>query len=172
MVPSFAEAKDNLAELCITNGNGKNSAKHKRNIDYLNAIGKVKVNKEVENMPADDFKEKRKFSRLNLSVLVDYKIVHKDSSESGNTKNISAGGICLIVYEDIEIGSQLKLNIYLPEQDFPLLAEGRVVWKDDFIVGDDNRIRFEVGIEFIKIDERDRQVIANYVFGARNNLSA
>ena len=45
-----------------------------------------------------------------------------------------------------------------------LNAKVRVVWREPVKVSWDSDICYEVGVEFIKIDEIDRQKISKYVF--------
>ncbi len=108
--------------------------------------------------------ERRKFPRLSLSADVKYSLIKLNSSqEAVSTKNISAVGICIVVYEDLRIGSILTLNIYLPDSDAPLSAKGRVIWKSEFKVGFGSKPRFDVGVEFLELDEKDKERIFQYV---------
>ena len=110
--------------------------------------------------------EKRRFVRLN--VLTDVAYTRRPSSEEEKislSKNISIGGLCLIVYETLKESEVLDLNIYLSEEAMPVNAVGRVVWSKEFIVGDpDKGKRYDVGIELIEINEEDVAKIEKYVF--------
>lgn len=114
------------------------------------------------NNPA--VKEKRRYPRLNINVNVEYSVLETSESVAGNTKNISAGGICLIVYEDIKPGTILKLQIYLPDNHNPIQATGKVVWRSKVEVVADKRVRFDTGIEFLDIKDSDRNIIAQHIF--------
>jgi c-di-GMP-binding flagellar brake protein YcgR len=113
--------------------------------------------------------ERRKFVRLSASVIVDYKVIDTQSVKTTQTKNISAGGICIIVYEEIEPETILDLKIYLPDDSSPIQAKGRVVWKKEFTFSSDPRARFDIGIEFLEIESFDRERISRYVFSAFQN---
>jgi c-di-GMP-binding flagellar brake protein YcgR len=108
-------------------------------------------------------KERRRFARLNVLVDVVYK---KHAGLDGNklslAKNISKGGICLIVYEELKESDTLELIMRLPEDNGTVSALGRVVWVKEFIIGDNKR--FDAGIEFIGIEEEDINKINKYVF--------
>ncbi|MFH1094455.1 MAG: PilZ domain-containing protein [Candidatus Omnitrophota bacterium] len=112
------------------------------------------------------FSERRKFPRLNLSVDIEYSVIGKNQSSKseGVTKNISSGGICVIVYERIDIGDILSLVINLPAGERPIQTEGRVVWIGDFILSDDKRSSWDTGVEFTEISEDDSQRLSKYVF--------
>lgn len=110
--------------------------------------------------------EKRKYPRLTLNVGVEYKILKGFEFESTTTqsKNISAGGICIIALDKFEVGSSLSLKFSLPELDKPINAAGRVVWIEEFSVGDVSSSKaYDAGIEFIHIQEEDREKISQYV---------
>ena len=123
----------------------------------------AKERKSFENDPRT---EKRQFPRLNVSVDVEYKILEKELSPEKVTftRNIGAGGICLIVYEKIAIGSILALRINLKDANCVIETKGRVVWSEYFTMSADSRDRYDLGIEFMDINESDRQKISQYVF--------
>ena len=109
--------------------------------------------------------ERRRFPRLIASVDVEYSILRKGTlQEQAVTKNISAGGICLIVYEKIEPGTFLALKILLSSINYIIEAKAKVIWSSYFTVGPDGRDRYDLGIEFVEINESDRQKISQYVF--------
>jgi c-di-GMP-binding flagellar brake protein YcgR len=111
-------------------------------------------------------KERRQFVRLNVLTDVSYaKRLPSEVAKLSLSKNIGAGGICLIVYEEMRESEILDLKIYLPEGLSPVSAVGKIVWVKEFVVGDDLKgKRYDVGIEFIKIDKEDLKKIQKYVF--------
>ena len=110
--------------------------------------------------------ERRKFTRL--SVLADVSYTKKDLPQEENatfTKNIGKGGICLITYEQLNESDVLELTISLPNEKEPVNVTGKVCWVKPFNIGTDpSGARFDVGIEFIKISDGDKQKIDGYVF--------
>jgi len=109
-------------------------------------------------------KERRRYPRLNLNIQVEYSVIRGDEAAKTQSKNISAGGICLILYEDIQPDSILELKFYLPRDADPIKAIGRVVWRSEIVVADDKRTRFDAGIEFLEISDTDRTKITQHVF--------
>ena len=113
--------------------------------------------------------EKRRFPRLNVAVDVRWEKLPPRKrwglpTGSHLTKNISAGGICLIVYEEVKVGEQLSMDIELPDKKV-IHAVGRVVWTSPFQVsGDEERKRCEVGIEFAEITREDREEIQRFIW--------
>jgi len=110
--------------------------------------------------------EKRRFVRLNALVDVIYNRVSLAETEKLSlSKNISKGGICLIAYERLEVSDLLKLDIHLPGEAESVNARGRVAWVKEFVIGDiPNNKRYDVGIEFVKINAEDLRKIDKYIF--------
>ncbi|MBU1122465.1 MAG: PilZ domain-containing protein [Candidatus Omnitrophota bacterium] len=112
--------------------------------------------------------ERRKFIRLNANVVVQWKKVDKENAAIGDTavsKNVSVGGISLILYDEkLEIGDIINLEIQLPQEE-NVFAKGKVVWINEFeIMGQVNKKRYDVGVEFVDIKELDSNRIKKYVF--------
>ncbi|MCM8823837.1 MAG: PilZ domain-containing protein [Candidatus Omnitrophica bacterium] len=105
--------------------------------------------------------EKWKYPRVNASLNVDYTL-RGDEVREGKavTENISTRGVCLLVYERIEIGKELDLKIYLPDEKNPLETKGKIVWQAKAPLNiNSNRL----GIEFVEINDRDRERIVRYL---------
>ncbi len=110
--------------------------------------------------------EKRKFSRL--SVLADVVYTKKIIGEREKltfAKNIGQGGICLITYEEVKESDVLELKITLPDEKEAINILGKAVWVKKFSLGEVmGNERFDVGIEFIRISDIDRQKVDKYIF--------
>ncbi len=114
--------------------------------------------------------ERRRYVRLNALVDVAYnKHPRKPGEESmlRLSKNISKGGICLIVYEEFKKDDLLDLKICFTGAKTPIKAVARVVWVSEFTIGDKIGKRYDMGIEFVKISDSDRGKIEQYVFSHR-----
>lgn len=111
--------------------------------------------------------ERRKFLRLSIGVDVNWQRMDQspETSSSKNTaRNISEGGICLMVYEPLFINQKIKLEFTLPTGRL-IKALGRIAWVDSFEVTTKNEPgRFDVGVEFIEIADGDRAEIQKHVF--------
>jgi len=109
--------------------------------------------------------EKRKFVRLSALVDVVYNKRAATAKEMSLTRNISQGGICLIAYDELNEQDVLDLKLYLPEDNTPIQAIGKVVWVKEFIIGSiEEGKRFDVGIEFMDIKEEDANRVNKYIF--------
>ncbi|UCC95418.1 MAG: PilZ domain-containing protein [Candidatus Omnitrophota bacterium] len=112
--------------------------------------------------------ERRKFIRLSIDVDVTWKKVTKKlkkTAKSKITKNIGGGGICLITYgKEFEVGDILQLKIMLPSKKV-VRTKGKVVWINEFeVVSEKHEKRYDIGVEFLDIDDKDRELIKRFVF--------
>ena len=85
------------------------------------------------------FKEKREFERKELSIEVKYSVLHP-SYESGLARNISQGGVCILIDRNLKKESILRLEFTLPgENPEHIEVLGKVVWQkkedDKFLTG-------------------------------------
>ena len=110
--------------------------------------------------------ERRRFPRLQVELIVRYKILETSEQHcEATTKDISAGGVCLITREQLKAGSSLAVDIKLPQQTEPVMAVGRVVWSNVSRLGlsPGGHQRYDNGIEFVEIKDKDRQRIIKKV---------
>ncbi|MFA5116353.1 MAG: PilZ domain-containing protein [Candidatus Omnitrophota bacterium] len=115
------------------------------------------------------WRDRRKFVRLNSAFDVVYARRKLAPAEKlALSKNISAGGICLILYsayDDVKKGDILDLTMHLPNQKKAVGAIGKVVWVRRFEIKDKVKgSRFEAGIEFVAIENKDRENVRKFVF--------
>jgi c-di-GMP-binding flagellar brake protein YcgR len=110
--------------------------------------------------------ERRRFPRLAFNVEVEYKVLEAEATEAlaSYSKDISAVGICIILLDKVDKGTLLDLKFFLPDLNRTIFAQGRVVWTEEFVVGDMKTGKaFEAGIEFTKLDDVDQETIKQFV---------
>ncbi|MDP8215831.1 MAG: PilZ domain-containing protein [Candidatus Kaelpia imicola] len=106
--------------------------------------------------------ERRKYPRLDNFLSVNYKVLGIDDSLVNTVcKNISAGGICFPVKEDIQQETLLEIDIYIREIKKGIQAKGRVVWLKR---REDKCYPYIVGVEFTEIEDGERDFILHYVW--------
>lgn len=76
------------------------------------------------------------------------------------TQDISQDGICLFTKNKIEIGTTLRLGIYVSEEKVPIVAEGRVLRRNET---DNPQFPYMVALEFTNIDQLSRQRILKHI---------
>jgi len=107
--------------------------------------------------------ERRRYPRLRASIVEYYPIENSSAKEITFTENLGGGGICFLASEKLQVGTMIFLKIYLPIASQPILAKGRVVWtKESSFLDSRNRQSYDLGVEFIEIDEEDRKKILDY----------
>ncbi len=77
-----------------------------------------------------------------------------------NTENIGAGGIRVLIDENLPVGSNVGLKLYLLKE--PIECKGKVVW---LVERNNNKgeAKFDIGIEFHQISQKDRENIDIFV---------
>lgn len=122
----------------------------------------------MQNNLKESVAEKRKFVRLNTACDVSYSVLDVKPREvdRSQTRNISAGGICLIVNEELKPGSILGLDFVLGDKKTIIQAKGRIAWIKPFKIATEQE-RFDCGIEFTEISSADREKINQYIFSLK-----
>lgn len=111
-----------------------------------------------------EFKERRKYVRLNTQAQIRYTVIGKPGTIKVTSKNVSAGGICAIVSEQLAEDTPLQLEIDIPDLNEPIHALGRVVWQKKVEAAKNkSKTCFDTGIEFTGISDFDRFNINRYV---------
>lgn len=77
--------------------------------------------------------------------------------------NISGGGLRIITHQGFEEGEYALLEIFLPSPQRVIDVIGRIVFANrNYAAGSDHEY-FNTGVQFVYLDERDRDAIVNYI---------
>jgi hypothetical protein len=77
--------------------------------------------------------------------------------------NISGGGLRVVTHQGFEDGEYILLEILVPSPRRVVDVIGRVVFANrNYAAGSDHEY-FNTGVQFVYIDERDRDAIVNYI---------
>jgi c-di-GMP-binding flagellar brake protein YcgR len=106
---------------------------------------------------------RRKFPRANYKCLITIRKRLTSKTISTQTENIGAGGICIIVKEDLGLFQGVDLELYLDEKQPPIKCGGTVVWVVKKTSAKKNAYLYDTGIEFIDIRPEDREKITGVV---------
>ncbi len=112
--------------------------------------------------------DKRKFVRLEtLLEVVHRKDSHPSAAILTLTNNISQGGVCFINYDEINnfnVADLISLSLFFPFDADPVKTKGKVSWiKNHAKISQDDKDKYEMGIEFIEIQEIDKKKIEQYI---------
>jgi c-di-GMP-binding flagellar brake protein YcgR len=116
-------------------------------------------------------KERRRFVRLDMTTRVKWKNISdpniRMSLITDPLQDISAGGIRLIAYHPLQLGDELDLEIALPANNL-ITARGKVVWIKEFTQEREAQSKiYQAGVEFIEIEDKDKELINKMVFQFR-----
>jgi c-di-GMP-binding flagellar brake protein YcgR len=108
-------------------------------------------------------KEKRQFKRRQILIDVSCDIQAGAKGIGSSTKDISAGGICLVSKELFEVDNIMEFRFVIPDTEKAIQITGKVMWIEKSSVHTDRF--YYSGIEFMDIDDIDRDLIAKFVDG-------
>lgn len=77
--------------------------------------------------------------------------------------NISGGGLRIITHQGFQKGDYTLLEILVPSPQRVIDVVGRVVFANRNYAAGSDRGYFNTGVQFVYIDERDRDAIVNYI---------
>jgi c-di-GMP-binding flagellar brake protein YcgR len=107
---------------------------------------------------------KRRYYRLKDGVKISYTITGQPFGKEFQSLDLGGGGVRAWLPERIFAGTQLDISLLLPQesQDFKALA--RIAWQMPVPKKEKNgKEYFETGIEFLRMDLKDRLQIIHYV---------
>ncbi len=105
--------------------------------------------------------EHRKYIRVPRNVEIVYRFFHQNTWHEGtspiSTLDIGGGGLCINASHELVAGSYLYLQV--PLAPIPVYSMGKVIW----VRPADSPGTFLAGVEFISLQERDRERIMRFV---------
>lgn len=108
--------------------------------------------------------EHRKFIRLKAPIGATYHVVRKGRRTRTSPtllKDISGGGVRLLVHEELRRGELLRLEIRIPHLSDPIDAVGEVVWTAEKT--EEGQSTREAGLKFRDIHAKDLKTILEFV---------
>ena len=105
--------------------------------------------------------ERRRFERAPITAQVEYELTNSSSGPSRvrrNVANISIGGMFITTEEPIRAGTRMVVRFELPNRH-RVIAVSRVCY---------TRKGLGLGVEFLNLDEEDRDEIESYIASLRN----
>ena len=77
--------------------------------------------------------------------------------------NISGGGLRIITHQGFENGEYILLEIFVPAPERVIDVIGRIVFANRNHAAGSDREYFKTGVQFVYIDERDRDAVVTYI---------
>ncbi len=107
-----------------------------------------------------NFGEKRKYSRIDARVPLQYRELGGDRSQKGAvTKNLSEGGVKFHTDKFISLACRMVVELALPTSSKPIRAISKVAWIKKMPVGDS----YEIGNQFLDMSKEDKGMISDFV---------
>lgn len=103
--------------------------------------------------------ERRVAKRVPVAVDVSFHTEH--NFYMGLTENLSSGGLFVATYDDIPVGTQLKISLRLPDQS-PIEASCAVRWVRQYTPFTED-LAPGVGLELTDLSERDERAIQAFL---------
>jgi len=108
--------------------------------------------------------ERRQYPRFSVNLPFEYHRVDSPEVCSGDTENISQGGLLVYAPERMEVGQRLKARLYFasvsdPVQSIEVLCE--VAWVEE--PPDDDTKKFPCGVKFIDLREEDAERLRRFI---------
>lgn len=109
--------------------------------------------------------ERRRYRRVKDGVRVIYKVLGVNGESQMHSLDIGAGGLRLPLKDKLDPGTLLELGLFLPQDREPFFCLTRVVWQADESKKDKgDQGYYETGVEFVRIDIRQRLRLIHYVY--------
>jgi len=106
---------------------------------------------------------RRKFPRASYKCLITIKRRLNAKTISTQTENIGAGGICVLVKEDMGLFQGVDLELYLDDNRPPIKCGGTVVWVVKKTASKKGTFIYDTGVEFIDMRPEDRDKVSEVV---------
>lgn len=107
---------------------------------------------------------RRRFPRANYTCLISIKKRLTAKTISTRTENLGAGGICVLLKEDLGLFQGVDVELFISETTPPIKCGGTIVWvvkKGE--AKQKGAYFYDTGIEFIDIRPEDREKITEVV---------
>jgi c-di-GMP-binding flagellar brake protein YcgR len=107
--------------------------------------------------------ERRKHPRCSIDLPVEYGWIGSFKNRPGRTGDLSEGGLLLYLPEEIEVGQDLWLKLFMgTERELKSIeATVQVVWRD-FLGAEKNEFR-RVGVKIMDISPEDMGKLENFL---------
>jgi len=116
------------------------------------------------------FIERRRYIRLQAPINISYAVSDENRIYNTTTKDISADGLRFeTLVKTLQQSNILELKLNIPGAPNPVHAKGRVIWKKKVSLED--RAPFHLGLEFIEIEEDNKNTFLKFLCDLIYNLA-
>ena len=113
--------------------------------------------------------ERRKYIRLAAPVSMSYIVPASGKAYDTLTKNISADGVRFETGDKtLKVSDMIELKLNITNSPNPVHVKGKIIWKEKLSLED--RAPFDVGIEFVEIEEDNKNTFLRFLCDAIYNM--
>ncbi|MDD5634089.1 MAG: PilZ domain-containing protein [Candidatus Omnitrophica bacterium] len=107
----------------------------------------------------------RKFPRASYKCRIRVLRATKEEEVLTYTENIGAGGVCVELEKPLQLFEEVSLDIFLSDEKPPISCKGKIVWvvKNRPMGKQGKTLKYDTGVEFIDMPEKERKLIAQIV---------
>lgn len=107
--------------------------------------------------------EIRRFKRVYYKADIEV-LLSENKAERGQTVDISKGGICFVSERLFATDAQMEIKLELPENKRLIFVRVRVAWiKNIEQLPKKSVDKYKVGLEFIKLKNKDKKILAKFI---------
>jgi len=112
--------------------------------------------------------DRRKTPRISIEIDVLYEVLSGNATgkQTSMSRNISLGGIGLILNEKLFPGTVLSLQLNIAQSHRPIFTQGEIVWVKEISkknTAEKGQRLFNTGIKFTKIEPEDKVALSSFI---------
>lgn len=108
--------------------------------------------------------ERRRFKRLKSTLEVKYEISNNTKPfKKITSRDISQGGLGLVIYEKLREGTPLRIWVNLPENKEAMFLLGDIVWLREISKENIGRRVFSAGVKFTAVDTATQVKLFDFI---------
>ena len=108
--------------------------------------------------------DRRRLPRLPFNVQVECNLADQPGDGiTAQSRNISCGGICVVLLEKHDVGAAVELRLAMPNSGTRLTIHGRVARSEEYTIADEKS--YDTGIEFVDLNEDSRMTFDRFIHG-------
>lgn len=113
--------------------------------------------------------EKRSGIRVGIKLKTKIRAEKYNFEDEVDSINVSGGGIMVPITRKLSVGTQVNLEIFLPDEELPIKTKGKVVWIKSVSKKEEANLTIDKlcsGIEFVeftKINDDDEAKLLNFI---------
>lgn len=100
--------------------------------------------------------DKRRFPRANYQCVIRIRRFKDPEAIYTQTENIGVGGICVFLDRSLKLFEEVGLELIIEDSSSAIECMGKVVWEISRKDIKDKKQTFDVGIEFLDLNEKDK----------------